>query len=64
MHDEYNPNITDPIEIPIPHKENGKENEPVEANEPVQNRNEEHLNGDDDNVDDDDQGIGNQQMQF
>ena len=36
LHDEYNPNVTDPIEIPIPHKEN----EPPYANEPMQDGNE------------------------
>ena len=31
LHDEYNPSVTDPIEIPFPHKED--DNEPLEINE-------------------------------
>ena len=58
LHHEYNPNVTDPTEIPFPCKKN--DNEPPEANEPMQDGNEECVNGDEDHVDDGD----HQQMQF
>ena len=58
MHDEYNPNVIDPIKITFLHKEN--DNEPPEANEQIQDENEEHVNRYKDNIDDDDHHIGNQ----